>query len=279
MNRLFVFTVLGALALVGSAARATASASVDATGLRVQVVDLDPSDGIAPAVTFDPTAGRSYLSATGGYGADAAFDIRRGATAFSSLAVAAGPADGVHSAMSLDGDIFGSGLAMHGSAYSTNQSFADCAALASLFRTNDNDSDSLPFTLSAHTELEISVAASGQAQVDDTNHELAQAVVNLFLRGRFDAGVPDSSSRLDLRVGGDDGPVTSTSGQQELFVSMTNESDVDIYGSFVGFAVVSAGNGPSAVPSVAEPGSAALLLSGVAAVAALARRRRRAVEA
>jgi hypothetical protein len=86
--------------------------------------------------------------------------------------------------------------------------------------------------------------------------------------------LPAGQEFFELAVGGDDGPITSVSAQQDMLVSMSNDSDDETFGTFVGFVRAATANGPSAVPSVDEPGSAGLLLAGVAAVAALARAKR-----
>jgi hypothetical protein len=115
---------------------------------------------------------------------------------------------------------------------------------------------------------------SGAVAVDDTNHDVARAEMSLLLRGPFMQLLPAGQEFFELAVGGDDGPITSVSAQQDMLVSMSNDSDDETFGTFVGFVRAATANGPSAVPSVDEPGSAGLLLAGVAAVAALARAKR-----
>ena len=273
MNRLLICTAVSALALVGSGARASGTATIDMTGLQVHLVDLDPTDGIAPSVTFDSTGGGSFVSATGGYGPSAVDITQAGASAFSSLAVTTGQTPAVGSAISLDGDIFGSGLTMHGSAYTTGEQLADASAEAHLFRLN-KDSDELPFTLSAHTELVISGAMSGTVETNDTNHDVALAEVNLVLTRSLLENLDTDVAGVTLRVGGDDGPVSSASAQEDLSVSFTNDSADETTGIFLGFVVAAASTGPAAVLSVDEPCPAGLLMAGAAAVAAFARRKR-----
>ena len=180
MIRLLVCAAASALALVVPGARAAGTASIDMTGVQAHLVDLDPTDAVRPSVTFDSAGGGSFLRLIGGFGADTVNIELAGPSPFSSLAGTTGGAPSAGASMSSSGDLFGSGLAVHGAAHTLGGHIAVGHADLQFFRRLQDD-PLLPFTLSAHTELAFSGSMSGSVETNDTNHDVVLAEASLLL--------------------------------------------------------------------------------------------------
>lgn len=278
MRGLLFCTIAGVLAVIHPAAQAAGTADVELSGLQVHLVDLDPSDGIAPSVTFDSTGGGSYLDATAASNSGSIADVTRsGDSAFSSLSGTTGATPYFGAAMALTGDIFGGGLMAHGSAYTTGQEYGGAGADVSFFKVAGQDVSALPFSLSPETALTISGLASGSMSTTKPNSDSLLAEVLLAFAPSLAAlgnnSVTDSDA-LVVQAGQVVDGEASADREQSLSVTFANATDIDATGVFVGFVRVGAGTGQSSVFSVDEP-SPLLLMGGAAALAAIALAKRR----
>ncbi|MCK9684186.1 hypothetical protein [Scleromatobacter humisilvae] len=274
MRGLLFCTIAGVLAVVDPAAQAAGTADVELSGLQVHLVDLDPGDGIAPSVAFDSTGGGSYLDAIAENSSGNIANVTRsGDRAFDSLSGTTGATPHFGAAMTLAGDIFGGGLVAHGSAYTTGQEYGDAGADVWFFKVPGQDVSALPFTLSPETALTISGLASGSMSTTEPNSDALLAEVLLAFAPSLTAlgnnSVTDSDA-LVVQAGQVVGGGASADREQSLSVTFVNATDVDATGVFEGFVRVDA-----STAVLADEPSPLLLMAGAAALAAIARAKRR----
>jgi hypothetical protein len=274
MRGLLHCAIAGVLALVDPAAQAAGTADVELSGLQVHLVDLDPSDGIAPSVSFDSRGGGSYLDATAENNSGSIANVTRsGDSAFSSLSGTTGDTPHFGAAMTLTGDIFGAGLMAHGSAYTTGQEYGGAGADVWFFKVPGQDVSALSFSLSPETALTISGLARGSMSTTNPNSDalLAEALLAFSpsLAALVNNSVTDSDA-LVVQAGQFVGGEASADREQFLSVTFANATPIDATGVFEGFARV----GAATVSLVDEP-SPLLLMASAAALAAIAGAKRR----
>jgi hypothetical protein len=247
---------------LGAAWSAPALADVDATitygKLSYTLADLNPADGIAPSLTFNPlppdgytgTLGASYLEWYGGYPTVSDYLNR---------------SDFEGGPLSLDyrwGD-----STMHASLGGRAVPASQVLTVSDQLRTNDRTlnayhsifGDPLTFTLSAntavtfHSELDYSAQVSGAGSAFS-----ARGVLELFIDPPGEEGHTVNTERL---IGVGDGTAL-------LQASFSNSSSSNVEG-YTQLSLFTSGAIASPVP---EPAHAAMLLAGLA-VLGLRRRR------
>ncbi len=297
--------VPAALLLAATPAMAASTADVQVTGVSLQLIDLNPGDGIAPSVSFSGGAsrGESAISFTrpGSSGSEnATFTGLAGAWSPGSVGVAGGFGSAAAS-LSGGGMPTGSSLSATGSATAPTGGFClpgdtgfnNCFAAQAGFSASVQPTGfSSSFTLSPGTLMVLTVdatlnaSATGggrTAQFNDfffTNGDGASANLSLSVNGAGPTGSglqSSSDSRFlsafafyDFGSGVFIPDSESFSGQ--LGVSFTNLSSGTLEGSFTMNLGVS-GTAYGDALLVPEPGAWALMLAGLAAVAGVARRR------
>jgi hypothetical protein len=266
-----LLTAVAAVALAVGApqAFANATASSTLTNLSFKLIDLDTTDGVTPTITFTDTSGSHLRSwATTTHPVVSANDSQLGngvAGAATSSSTAGGFATG---SVTLAGDPFeGSGSAhSHASAQAAGASEGFAVAFFG------NSWQYNAFTLSAHTELLISVDALLTADAPDAaTSDGAHASLRLTLAS-VDGDAPQFSEQLLHADAGGFFYPTSDIKSGHLEVSFSDISDVSMNGQFYGFVQSLA---DSQAPAVPEPASGALLLAGLGALSALRLRRAR----
>lgn len=245
---------LAALLMAGVVpAMADATASAQLSNFGLQLIDLDPNDGIAPWI--DLTRFDSHAFAYGGNGPFAA----DGTSVFGPVAADSSGAD-TSAAAAISGDLLAGGVA-HADA-STLASYAQAFINAGTFGTSPT------FTLSPHTELVFTGSADVSASIGGAGGGQSEAEVELGLSGP----APDFLFDHDYRsaIAFDGGP-NSASSQGDLSVSFSNLSDLAVDGTFYVYVMATASN----VPPVPEPANGALMLGALGGLALALRRRTR----
>jgi hypothetical protein len=259
MHRMLVGTLAVLLATGATVVRADAVATATLSDFGIQLIDLDPTDGIAPSIDLGRYGPSQAVS--NGTQAD-------GTSTFGPVASSQGTA-GQGAAASITGDLLAGGVA-HASAatadFAGGSVFEQSHILAGTFLA-------LPtFTLSPHTELLITGTADVAAAVDAASpwEELGDGAVEFGISGP----PPDNlfshaalSAYVDNRFAGTS-PFASSHG--ELSATLFNTTDAAMDGEFYIYVYATAA---SAAP-VPEPAAGLLLLTGLGGLS-LARRRLR----
>jgi hypothetical protein len=257
-----------ALAALLVCSAAAAQSSVTSTiDLAFSLRDLDPSDGIAPTLTFDPNSRSTAVWGTDGAGGVTS-SPQQGASAFGAVS-SSGMLDGSGGSASFSGDPFAAPVQITASAFAGSL-FVNGSGRAYV---STPGSDPPPrFMLSPHTQ----VALLGHTTVDwDAGSPVGAAF------GEIDLAISASSSSGDISMryatagyyGDGDGDVSGSS-SDDIFVTYTNDSDapqavaydVDVFANASQFETV--------LPPVDEPSGLALVLAGASALAWGLRRRR-----
>jgi hypothetical protein len=253
-----------AAALVLASAGAIASGTSDATlsDLRIQLVDLDPGDGIAPTVSFDSAGGGSFVAVenTSKWG--------NGAFANISAGITGGPVGGT---ASISGNIL-SGLKLQTTAYtnSTVENGFESEAFQFLKMADDSP---LPFTLSANTRMVVSGHAVVNAETTLTKSDILGGEVFLALVDTLEdafAGKYSGLAILTAAAGLQRANPISDHEHADMSISFTNATDASATGLFSVAVLASA---DTLVP-VPEPGSGGLMVAGLGLVGLMLRRRR-----
>ncbi|PZP31273.1 MAG: hypothetical protein DI603_12970 [Roseateles depolymerans] len=239
-----------------SAQAATASASL--SNVHLQLIDLDPNDGITAAISFNgdtSTYNNAYWSLNGSYQAGdwqyaPGLGVAIPAVAVSGVGFSA-------SASSTAGDLF-QGAGWGGSAQAS-------AVTAGVRSTAYAETYAGQFTLAPHTLL-VLMADSPAATVSAALGEYASASAYLSVQSLD--GSTQGSAYAQAYINADGAGYSNA--PSFLQVSFVNLSGTAISGYLYGEAYAYA----SAAP-VPEPGSAALMLGGLLGAGALLRRRAR----
>lgn len=274
-----VFTVVAAWASLYWAGQATATTSAVATisNMQIQLIDLDPNDGIAPSITYCGGA-ICGSSSFGGVYRGRASDVDKeqlnySKTLFgnSAASVTSGPASAQASVFSGP-----NGLSLTVSGTAIGSGFA-----AGAFAVDNFSS----FTLSNNTLLTITADASYSAALDggrDTVYEEATVYFDFRLYGPDSDGIGCCQNSeaggftgiyAELFYDEEGNPQyvgSSMSGSGRMEISFGNVSGGDLGGSlWAGVRVTGVSN---ALP-VPEPSTNVLLVAGLGVVGFLTRRR------
>jgi len=247
------------LALAAPAVLADASASASVSDVRIQLIDLDTTDGITPAISFSQGAGaQAYLSVstwTDGAGQFHYVNVPVGSP-YGQIDLHTYAADGT--SMMQGGDVFGAAGMGPGASVASSASgwYASGGAVGNPLQGT--------ITLTGNTRMVVTatVATWAQASLGDT--ATARTAIEFFDKNNTFNGL--SSIQYSVSA---TGALWQDAGNS-LALTWDNLGPA----TNAGFLKVSATVSSDSVTAVPEPQSAALMLAGLALVAAGASRRR-----
>lgn len=270
------------VAAASPAALASSTSSfAELSGLRFQLVDIDLSDGITPYIHFAPSpAVPSDYSSRAALNAGEQFG-NPGGPAFTGVSGSvAGTQSQVSASITASGMQAPSTASVSGSSSGPQAYSAVASPIGSLSTPLFPQAPQFvsPFTLSPNTTLLVSAQASGQVSLTQSAAERAtwaEAVgsfATLSVRG--DDGSFQRSA-AGVSVGGSDLGAAGTAQRQygeSLSLNFSNAGALERTGSLV----VEAGvlHTVALAPPIPEPGTYALMLTGLLGLAGLRRSRR-----
>ncbi len=270
MKPSFCAAALLAAAALFACGQAHAQSTATATYVvQFGLTDLDPSDGIAPAVTLDPLASSTVVVSSSGTGVSWQ---QQGESAFGAV-LTGGQVGGTGGWASFAGDPFGTGASLVASATS-----GPALDVGSALAIVEPGADSLGYTLFTLTpETELTVSGGGFAQWNASNPGAAAY-------DEIDAALsrPNDAGGLDLLwmgyvVGGyygtGFGPLSGSS-SGDLTFTFDNDSDAPVVLGFQMAAFASASESELVLPPVDEPAKTAELVAGAVLLGWIALRRR-----
>ena len=267
------------LAAGASGARADALATATLSDFRIQLVDLDPNDGIAPSVTFVGTSGVDVFASPGGPAGGSWVDS---VSTYAPISAAASSASWNASA-GFSGDPFSAVGATVSTQAGTALVGYNTAAGASILLDDVGQAAAFTFTLSPETQMLISGLGHVSDTVSSLDIETASSSIILVLDKLDSRGAEIPGWYSDSLIVGDAGagavrydpvcgclapPVASVEHDAPLSLSMTNSTDADLTAQFGVGVSAFANSNPVSVP---EPGGVWLGLAGLVVVAGTAR--------
>ncbi|HEY9025398.1 MAG TPA: PEP-CTERM sorting domain-containing protein [Burkholderiaceae bacterium] len=256
--------VVSLAALPAAASTATASMS----DFHIELIDLDPADGILPAVSFQNVQGGPFIAAESGSPGHVTTDAHQGGTPFG--AGSSSSARGAASALaSFAGDPLAAGAG--GAANASASTGMRGLYGASTVQLGDGAMYA-PFTLSAETRLVITADASASA-LSTFDDPRADTWASVFLKltdatGAGSVSTDTASAEQFAMVGG---TPTATVDHHLMTLTFENLTGADLGGIFFGSIDAYAADLPAA--AVPEPGNVALLAAGLGLMGWRLRRR------
>lgn len=259
---------MGVLSLAAFTASAfggtTATATID--NFRIQLIDLDPNDGIAPAIKFDDGSFLQYSALADGFGSSDG----SGGYAFAPFAqVSTNAARGAQTASAaLAGDVFGAGASITLSA-STGSTAPVASGVASIdFGT---PTGYYGFTLTPQTRILFLGDANTTASTDFLGQsDSGQARIEF---GTFADGAIDTTGDGAF-LWANVGAVAHDAQSQQLDVTLANASGQSLHGEVrLAISAEATTYAPVVVLPTPEPNAALLPLLGFGWLALRARRR------
>lgn len=269
MNRRMAVACAVGLMLQSTFVLADAIATASFSNIKVELLDLDPADGIAPAVTF---YGVSAAQAITDYWPDneASRGWNYGATSFGAVSNTSPASPWNAASGSFSGDVYaGTGLAIAtGRATGLEGPYgAVTDGLGEVEFGGVAAPTTTGFLLSPHTELIISGFADLEGRLTPGGYGQAMlSMLQMDLNGDTSAGPQDSAALLRATLDATS-PAGFVTDEMELSISFSNADATSASGSF--FALLSA----DAVSIAPEPSTATLLLTALAAMGMAARSR------
>jgi hypothetical protein len=260
-----------ALTLCSSNAFADAYASASLSDFRVQLFDLDLGDNITPSVTFQPVIGSTALSFSCGSSQpeQCVSEYRYSGSMFGAIDARSSLAPLASGNASLAGDPYAGTAIIRTAAEVHPSSFAE--AEGAIYLATLGVDTPVPFTLSPNTRMMIFGTADTSVVTTVPQYtEAGEALVDLRIRS-WGANTLTTEAELRSLVGLGSGTTHDETGHGDLEISFTNPLGSVANGDFYGEVRAYVNSSATVVP---EPAAAGLMLAGLAALAALERRRR-----
>jgi hypothetical protein len=262
--------IAAAVVSLGAVPASASTATASMSDFHVELVDLDPNDGIAPSLTFQNVQGGPFIAAESGAPGNVLTDAHQGGLPFGAGSSAS--TRGAASALaSFTGDPRAPGAG--GTATASASTGAKGLYGAGTVQLGDG-ALYVPFTLSADTRLVITADASVSALSTFADPH-ADTWASVFLKltdatGGGSVSTDSASAEQFAMIGGT--PSASTD-SRHITISFENLTGSDLGGIFFGsIDAYAADLPPAAVP---EPGGLPLLAAGVGLLAWRLRRRAR----
>jgi len=241
------------LLLVADLAHSRATTSATLADFRIELTDLDPSDGIAPSLTLDP---QSHSVVETQLSSDIEFHANQGASAFAPVSTSR-EADGSGGSASFSGDPFGAGAVIAASAVGDHGggagSDAEVDGPASALHLGD-------FVLGPQSQVTFSGMASIDWFASSPRTSTYAAVGVTFLQFVNGAQRFAGQDYLSMSYIGFGEPTGTLSAPIEL--SFANASDAPVVVIFSLGAAADAGDMQIDPLPVDEPAGGVLLLAG-----------------
>lgn len=250
------------LMLQSATAFADASATASFSNIAIELIDLDPGDGISPAVTFSGlSSALAFMYSTPPYQTSQV--ANSGATSFAPVSAALPASTSGGASASFSGDVYqGTGKAMSSSWVKGLQSpfGATTYALGRSVFGDDASPTGIGFVLSPHTELIITGLADVEGEsTPGGDGQQTESIVDLYIDVETFSGPQHREAHLHASLDGTL-PFGAVTDEQNLLVSVSNGDATATSGRFDGLV------GTRAVSFVPEPSTAAMLMAAIAGI-------------